>query len=77
MVKSVPVPTGKTFAAGVPGVITFVGTEGVTLTKVPAVIAIPIVLDVNLDRRGVLLTLHSRSLKGELSRRIIRTEIVK
>lgn len=78
IVKSVPqLPSEKVIAAGIPGVISFGGSLGATLSKVPAVTANPIALDVMLDRRGVLLTLHSRSLQGELSRRNIRTEIVK
>lgn len=78
IVKSVPqLPSEKVIAAGVPGVITFGGCLGPNLVKVPAVTAIPIALDVTLDRRGVFLTLHSRSLQGELTRRNIRTEIVK
>jgi hypothetical protein len=78
IVKTAPqLPSEKVIAAGSPGVITFEGTAGVKLTKVPAVTAIPIVLDAYLDRRRVLLALHSRSLEGELARRNLRTEIVK
>ncbi|MFF7496315.1 hypothetical protein [Streptomyces rubiginosohelvolus] len=78
LVKTAPqLPSEKVIAAGIPGVMSFEGIAGVGIEKVPAVTSVPIALEVELDRRRVFLTLNSRSLDAELTRRNLRTEIVK
>lgn len=74
LVKTTPV-TPLVLRAGIPALAEFKATLGVSLELVS--VAVPRPIDVQLSRKRASLTLASRSLDVELSRRILRTEISK
>jgi hypothetical protein len=75
-VKTVPVvPVVKVLETGIPATATAAGTLGVSLEKVPSIVLTPITLEVVLERKRVPLTLHSRSLNVELTRKRLKMEV--
>lgn len=75
-VKTTPVvPTIKELQTGIPALATGGGTLGVTFEKVPVIVLHPITLDVVLERKRVPLTLDSRSLDVELTRKTLKMEV--
>ncbi|MFF0808828.1 hypothetical protein [Streptomyces albogriseolus] len=74
--KTVPaIPASKTIQTGIPALAESGGTLGVTYSKVPSIVLTPITVEVLLERKRVPLTLHSRSLNVELTRKRLKMEV--